>query len=111
MVITPNDVTIKYNEGLTNEGCLFEGFVQGESKADLKGFAAYESIYKPGDSNTGLVGQYPLNIKGYYSDNYDIEYKSGTLYVEKAENNIQCTNGICSIKISRRGSLRGRKEV
>ncbi|MBQ7307898.1 MAG: bacterial Ig-like domain-containing protein [Clostridia bacterium] len=89
LVVTPKDATIKYKEGLTNNGCSFEGFIQGETVNDLRGFASFSSIYKSGDINTGVVGQYPLEVTGYHSDNYAIEYKTGTLYVEKAENNIQ----------------------
>lgn len=89
LTITPNDVTIYYNQNFANKGCTFEGFVNNESKDNLVGTPTYRTDYKKGYD----VGEYSIEINDevnqkYYSANYNITYKKGKLTVLKAKNEL-----------------------
>ncbi|MGU3492567.1 YDG domain-containing protein [Xanthobacteraceae bacterium A53D] len=62
-------------------GVTFNGFVSGETEADLEGAVRY------GGAAQGAVnaGRYAITAEGLSSGNYDITYVDGTLNVDKAD--------------------------
>jgi filamentous hemagglutinin family protein len=82
LTVSANDATkaydgIPYNGG---NGATYEGFVSGESTADLNGALAF------GGSSQGAtnVGSYVLTPNGFTSTNYSISYVDGALAVTPA---------------------------
>ena len=83
VTLTANDAEISYGETPNNTGVTGEGFADGEGLKDLIGslvydFGGYKASASEGYSD---IGTYTITISGYTSDNYDIEYRTGTLTV------------------------------
>ncbi len=70
-----------------------DGFVNGETTADLTLADGLEGIaYTYGDYTAGAdAGEYVITPYGYASDNYDIQYVTGTLTVEPIDNTVELT--------------------
>lgn len=79
LVITPNNVSVKYTEAIQYNGVKAEGFVGNDDITSLGGEPVFSSVY----NSTTPVGSYDLEVSGYISDNYDISYGTGTLEVVK----------------------------
>ncbi|MCH5160277.1 MAG: hypothetical protein J1F66_05495 [Clostridiales bacterium] len=82
VTITPENVEISYGDQAKNNGVRGEGFADGESVKDLQG--SPEFSYGEYTATTGKysgVGEYAISVQGYSSNNYEIEYKTGTLKV------------------------------
>ncbi len=81
LTVTANPKTITYGDAPANDGVSYEGFVNSESESVLSGTLAYTYDY----SQYGNVGSYAITPAGLTSDNYEIEFKPGTLTVEQKE--------------------------
>lgn len=79
LTVRANDHTITYGDEPTNNGVVFEGFVNNETQGDLDGKLAWSYNYAP----YGDVGSYVLTPDGLTSDNYEITLVSGILTVAK----------------------------
>jgi len=78
--ISANDKTIVFGDEPDNDGIFYEGFVNNETVADLKGTLTYEYNYiKYGNVGTG----YSITPSGITSNNYEIKFIDGTLTVNK----------------------------
>jgi len=78
LTVTANDNTITYGEAPAGNGVTYEGFVNNETESKLDGSLDYEYSY----SQYGDVGNaYTITPKGLTSNNYDINFASGTLTV------------------------------
>ncbi len=78
LTVTAKDKTITYGDGPAGAGVECDGFAEGESESNLSGTLDYDFNYAQG----GNVGNsYKITPKGYTSDNYNIEFKDGTLTV------------------------------
>ncbi len=77
LTITAQDHTITYGDAPEAKDVTIEGFVDSETRNNLTGTLAYEYTYEQYDN----VGSYAITPKGLTSNNYDITFKSGTLFV------------------------------
>ena len=83
LTVTAKDKDIDYGDYPTNNGVTYTGFINGENEnvqGVLGGELDFDYNYTVGDP----VGDYTITPKGLSSNNYDIEYVSGILTVEKA---------------------------
>ena len=79
LTITANDTEISYGDNATNNGVKYEGFVNGESDSVIKGTPSFTY----GEYSVGKgVGEYIITPSGLAADNYEIEFKTGTLSVK-----------------------------
>ena len=87
LIITPKEYTIKYGQDFNTKLCIceFKGFIEGDSKFNLKGTPVYTTNYQKGDD----CGTYEITMNGYNADNYEIKYSKGILRVEKTENELE----------------------
>ena len=90
LTVTAKDKTITYGEAPGNSGVTYDGFVNGESKADLKGELTYTYSYKQFD-NVG-TGEFKITPGGLTSGNYAITFAPGTLTVTKKTIGITWSN-------------------
>ena len=81
LTIYANDHAITYGDAPANNGVSYNGFVAQEDENVLTGSAAYTYSY----TQYGNVGSYDINVTGFGSDNYAIEYETGVLTVGKKE--------------------------
>ena len=81
LTVTANNKSITYGDAPANDGVQYSGFVNGETESVLGGTLSYDYNY----DQYGDVGDYTITPKGLSSDNYDINFVSGTLTVNKAE--------------------------
>ena len=81
LTVKANNATIIFGENATNTGVAYTGFVNGETKDVLGGALSYEygGYYVGADVDT-----YKILPSGLSSNNYNIEYKTGDLVVNKA---------------------------
>ncbi len=80
LTITANDHTITYGEAPAYGGYTASGFVKDENESVLTGTAAYTCAYQ----QFGKAGEYTIEISGLTAKNYEIEFVSGKLTVQKA---------------------------
>lgn len=78
------DCTRVYNEENPEFAVNYSGFVNNESE---KVFTAMPTLYCSADKTTD-VGSYEITASGAEAVNYDFNYKSGTLTIEKATQEI-----------------------
>lgn len=78
------DCTRVYNEENPELAVSYSGFVNNESE---KVFTAMPTLYCSADKTTD-VGSYEITASGAEAANYDFNYKSGTLTIEKATQEI-----------------------
>ena len=91
LTITPNDTTVGYGEQPVHNGATFVGFADGESESDLNDTLKYD--FGTYDSKTAKVGEkYTISASGCTSDNYLIEYKTGTLTVSPKKISLQISS-------------------
>jgi len=86
LIIKANNKAIVYGDDASNNGCSFEGFVNGEDKAVLMGEPEFNYFIKGSDQvyqKNDNVGEYDIVVSGYSSENYEIEYVKGVLTVEQ----------------------------
>ena len=91
LTVTAKDKDIDYGDYPTNNGVTYTGFINGENEnvqGVLGGELDFDYNYTVGDP----VGDYTITPKGLSSNNYDIEYVSGILTVEKATLSIDWDN-------------------
>lgn len=81
LVVTANNKTITYGDAPANDGVSYDGFIAGESAANLGGELAYAYNY----TQYGDAGYYAITPSGYTSINYDITYNIGELTVDPLE--------------------------
>ena len=80
--ITANDAVVQFGDPLGDTGLSAEGFVPGETIAELTGTPVYEySGYHQWDDVPDE--SLPITVSGLEAQNYAINYKSGTLTVTK----------------------------
>lgn len=91
LVITPKSRTMAYGERFINDGCHFEGFVNGEKENVLNGGPYYTTNYNEKDPISDETHSYYIEVEGYKSTNYKITYQKGVLNVVKAENALEVT--------------------
>lgn len=86
LTVTAKNKTISWGEEYVYEDgdVTIEGFVGGETIADLTGTLSCSTSYEEGCSG----GTYELSPYGLESDNYTINYVDGVLTVSKVENEI-----------------------
>lgn len=84
LTVIPNDVTRKYAEKNPELGCIISGFVNNEDNSIL---LQLPTIYTNA-SELSDVGTYAIYAKEAMADNYNFNYKQGTLTVEKANQTI-----------------------
>ncbi|SDB03974.1 MBG domain-containing protein [Eubacterium oxidoreducens] len=82
--VKAEDAQIGYGDEPANAGVSYEGFVNGETEADLGGTLSYAYSYVVGDD----AGEYVITPSGYSSPNYDIHYETGTLTVETIDDTL-----------------------
>ena len=75
--IIANPNTIIYGDAAIHNGVIFEGFVNGQTEADLGGSIAYAYNYNQFDN----IGSYTITPSGYTSDDYHIVFVDGVLIV------------------------------
>lgn len=75
----PSETPVRYGI-VDNYGNVQGGFVNGEDESVLRGNLGFDYTYKQYDD----VGKYRITPKGLTSDNYDIQFKPGRLWVLKA---------------------------
>lgn len=80
LTITAEDKNVTQGDAVPAYTLTAEGFVNGESLADLMGQAAFSSTYTP-DS---VPGTYPIEVSGLVSQNYEISFVPGTVTVSAA---------------------------
>ncbi len=79
LTVKANNYTISYGDEPTNNGVTYTGFVNGENENVLTGELTYSYTYV----QNGDVGDYTITPAGLTSDNYEINFESGTLTVAK----------------------------
>ena len=84
--VTANDNSITYGDEPANNGVSYSGFAEGEDASVLGGTLSYVYNYNQYDP---VDGTYTITPKGLTSDNYNIEFKPGTLTVNPKEIGIQ----------------------
>lgn len=84
LTVIPNDVTRKYAEKNPELGCVISGFVNNEDNSIL---LQLPTIYTNA-SELSDVGSYAIYAKDAMADNYNFNYKQGTLTIEKANQTI-----------------------
>lgn len=80
LTVTAKPYAITYGEEPNNNGVDYAGFVAKETKDVLGGLLAFDYNYEAGN-NAG--GNYTITPKGLTSNNYDINFVSGVLSVNK----------------------------
>ncbi len=85
LTVTAENKTVTYGDVAPDYTVTYEGFVEGENESKLGGPLTFTCEYAPGKD----VGSYDITPKGLSSDNYKIDYKTGTLTVGKREIQIQ----------------------
>lgn len=79
--IQPTNQAKVYDGNLHNRWAVtHEGFVYEEDASVLDGTLVYEGAALQAIE----VGTYPIRVRGYASQNYDIQYQEGTLTIAKA---------------------------
>ena len=81
LTITADDFTVVYGEDAPQYTVTYKTFQGGEDPTVLGGSLGFDCEYAPGSN----VGTYSITPKGFESDNYEIEYKPGTLTVVPAD--------------------------
>jgi hypothetical protein len=81
LTITADDFTVVYGEDAPQYTVTYKTFQGGEDSDVLDGALAFDCLYEAGKP----VNTYSITPKGFESDNYEIEYKPGTLTVVKAD--------------------------
>ena len=79
LTVTANDHTITYGDEPANNGVRYSGFVGDEDESVLGGTLGFEYTYSQYDA----VGEYEISPRGLTAANYDINFESGTLTVDK----------------------------
>lgn len=90
LTVTAKDESIGYGEAEPEHEVTYSGFVNGETEGVLTGTLAFTCKNSGGTiySTTSPAGTYKITPSGYESDNYDIEFKDGTLTVGKGSANV-----------------------
>ncbi len=81
LTVAANSGTIIYGQSPANYGSVISGFVNGETEEVLGGSLTYSYDYR----QFGDVGVYRIIPGGLTSDNYEILFRSGSLFVEQKE--------------------------
>ena len=76
LTITADDKIRVYGEDFPNYSASYDGFVNGDDEGDVDGLEITGGAPSGAD-----VGDYPINVSGATSPNYDIDYVSGTEHV------------------------------
>lgn len=79
LLITANDCHISYGDDPANNGFVCEGFLGTDNESCLEGLITFSYNYVKYD----VTGPYKITPGGYTSDNYNIMFIDGTLYVDK----------------------------
>ncbi|NCA66743.1 MAG: hypothetical protein EOM87_01620, partial [Clostridia bacterium] len=77
--ITAEDKTTLYGQNAPAYTATYEGFLTGENQSVLTGEIAFECEYEKGKN----AGDYNITVSGLSADNYQVNYISGNLFVEK----------------------------
>ena len=85
LTITAKPKTITYGDAPAHNGVTFEGFVNGETEADLGGELVFAYSYAQYGDVSSESNTYTITPKNLTSDNYAITFATGTLTVERAE--------------------------
>ena len=85
LTVTAEAKTAIYGDAAPAYTVTYQGFATSEDESKLGGTLAFACDYAPGKG----VGSYDITPKGLSSDNYEIDYKTGTLTVGKREIQIQ----------------------
>ena len=85
LTVTAEAKTAIYGDAAPAYTVTYQGFATSEDESKLGGTLAFACDYAPGKD----VGSYDITPKGLSSDNYEIDYKTGTLTVGKREIQIQ----------------------
>ena len=83
LIITANDHNIFYGNAAANDGVTYSGFVNGETESVLEEELTYtysndKGLYGEGND---APGDYVITPGGLTSNNYEITFESGELYV------------------------------
>ena len=79
LTVTAEDRYTTYGEEAPANAVTYNGFVKSESESKLGGTLTFTCDYAPGEN----VGSYDITPKGLTSDNYEIQYVSGKLTVNR----------------------------
>lgn len=88
LTVKANDKTVTYGEGPKSGGVTYSGFVLNENANDLDGTLTLDFGY----TQYGNAGTYDITPKGLTSNNYEIEFKKGTLTVKQKEIAVNWSN-------------------
>jgi len=88
LIVKANDHTIYNNQAPENNGVAYDGFVNGENAGVLKGTLAFDYTYR----QNAAPGVYKITPKGLSSDNYNISFQSGNLYVNAYQDDTSAQN-------------------
>ena len=81
LTVTADDNAITYGDAAPTYTATVTGFVNDETVNVLGGELAFTCAYSQGNN----VGSYDINVSGYTSGNYSINFVKGTLTVNKAD--------------------------
>jgi len=81
ITITADDIEIEYDDPIPTYTAQYSGFVNGETEAVLTGTLDFSCSYQQGY----FCDDYSITPSGLSSDNYSIQFISGTLTVIKKE--------------------------
>ena len=91
LTITANDATVGYGEEAVPNGVTCQGFADGEDVKDLNDELQFD--FGTYNKDTAQVGTtYTISVSGCTSDNYEIEYKTGTLTVSPKKISLQISS-------------------
>ena len=83
LTVSVADVTVNQGEEMPKFAISYNGFVFGENESSLT-----TAPVATCNANTNEAGTYEIVISGGNSDNYDIDYKNGTLTVNKKDDDV-----------------------
>ena len=82
LTVTANGNTVTYGDAPADKGVTYKGFVNDEDESVLNGSLNYTFSYDPRYSDIGL---HIITPDGLTSDNYEIDFVSGTMTVTQRE--------------------------
>ncbi|WP_296621061.1 MBG domain-containing protein [Marivirga sp.] len=82
--VTADNQNIVYGDAIPTLAISYSGFVEGDEEDDLETIPIASTT---ADANSS-VGNYPINVSGGVSDNYDFTYTTGNLNIAKADQTI-----------------------
>ena len=81
LTISADSYVIKQGEPMPIFGATYSGFKNAETKAVL----SKQPVFSPSVSDTNVPGEYEILVSGADAQNYDVQYKSGTLTIYPAD--------------------------